>query len=494
MINRALAACAALVLCLTLLPGCRHECCYDSEPATPRESAPVKPDGTPKPSTSAKAADTPKPSVPAKTDDTPPPGFISLFNKKDLTGWRGGETFDHRKLLAMSEADRKKQIDAWTATMTVVGKTGKPHWSVDGNELVNDGEGAYATTEKDYGDIELRLEYKTVPLADSGIYLRGCPQVQIWDHTNPKEFKNGAQKGSGGLWNNSPGAPGKDPLVLADKPFGEWNTVRVIMTGARVTVWLNEKLTVDHAILENYYDRKTPIPRTGPLQLQTHGGEIRWRNVFLREIGSEEANKILASHGEDAGFKQLFNGKDFTGWAGSIGDYEIVDGAIQCKKGKGGFPYYNEEFSDFVARLEIKLPPAGNNGLAIRYPGTGDTAYVGMCELQVLDDDHPSYAKLDPRQYFGSVYGVIAAHRGYLRPVGQWNFEEVTVKGTTIKVELNGTVIVDGDVSKIDPATFMGHSKHPGLLRTKGFFGFAGHNDPVGFRAIRLKPLAPSTK
>ncbi len=497
--TRALAACAALVLCLTLLSGCQHECCVPSEPASPRETAPVNPNETPKPPTSAKAVEAPRTSAPVKNDDTPPPGFVSLYNKKDLTGWRGGETFDHRKLLAMSEADRKKQIDAWTATMTVVGKTGKPHWWADGNELVNDGSGAYATTEKDYGDFELRLEYKTVPLADSGIYLRGVPQVQIWDHTNPKEKANGAEKGSGALWNNPAGSPGKFPLVLADKPFGEWNTVRVIMTGARVSVWLNDKLTVDHAILENYYDYKLkpeerrPIPRTGPIQLQTHGGEIRWRNIFLREIGSEEANKILSSHGEDPGFKTLFNGKDFTGWAGSIGDYEIVDGAIQCKKGKGGFPYYNEEFSDFVARLEIRLPPAGNNGLAIRYPGTGDTAYVGMCELQVLDDDHPSYAKLDPRQYFGSVYGVIAAKRGYLRPVGEWNFEEVTVKGTTIKVELNGTVIVDGDVAKV-PEPYMHNSKHPGLFRTKGFFGFAGHNDPVAFRAIRLKPLAPATK
>jgi hypothetical protein len=207
----------------------------------------------------------------------PPPGFVALFNGRDLTGWRGGDTFDHRKWLAMPEDERAKQDAAWTEDM-------RAHWRADGGELVNDGKGKYATTVKDYGNFELLVDYKTVPLADSGIYLRGCPQVQIWDHTNPAEFKNGAQKGSGGLWNNSPGAPGKDPLVLADKPFGEWNHLRIVMVADRVTVWLNDQLVVDRAVMENYYDRKQPVPARGPIQLQTHGGEIRWRNIFIREI------------------------------------------------------------------------------------------------------------------------------------------------------------------------------------------------------------------
>jgi hypothetical protein len=309
----------------------------------------------------------------------PPPGFTALFNGKDLTGWRGGDTFDHRKLLAMPAEERDGQIAKWTETM-------KAHWRAENSELVNDGQGAYATTEKDYGDFELILQYKTVPKADSGIYLRGCPQVQIWDYTEQEKFTLGADKGSGGLWNNSPGAPGKDPLVLADKPFGQWNTVRVIMVGARVTVWLNSKLVVDHALMENYYDRKTPVPPKGPIQLQTHGGEIRWRNLFIREIGSDQANKILASRA-NAGFQPVFNGRDFTGWAGPTDNYEVVAGAIQCRPQKGGTIHTTEEYADFMARLQFKLPPGGNNGLAIRYPGEGDTAYGGMCELQVLDDN-----------------------------------------------------------------------------------------------------------
>ncbi|HTK78187.1 MAG TPA: DUF1080 domain-containing protein, partial [Gemmataceae bacterium] len=324
--------------------------------------------------------------------------------------------------------------------------------------------------------------------ADSGIYLRATPQVQIWDHTDERQWRNGSDKGSGGLWNNSRGAPGKDPLVLADKPFGEWNKFRIIQVGERTTVYFNDKLVVDHARMENYWekDRKNPLFRTGPILLQTHGGEIRWRNMFVREIPPAEANDILLKHNNE-GFRDLFNGKDFTGWAGPVENYDVKDGAIVCKPRKGGNIHTKDEFSDFVARVEYKLPPGGNNGLLLRYPGTKDGAYEGLCEIQVLDDTDPKYARLDARQYNGSVYGMVAAKRGYLRPVGHWNFYEVTVKGPTIKVELNGTLIVDADVSKV--TEFMGNRPHPGKDRTSGYFGFAGHNDPVAFRTVKIKPL-----
>ena len=152
--------------------------------------------------------------APAVRSQAPPGGFTALFNGKDLAGWRGGDTVDHRKYLAMAADKRAEQDAKWTADMS-------QHWRAEGDELVNDGHGRYATTTKDYGDFELLIEYKTVPKADSGIYLRATPQVQIWDHTDERQFRNGSDKGSGGLWNNSKGAPGKDPLVLADKPFGE---------------------------------------------------------------------------------------------------------------------------------------------------------------------------------------------------------------------------------------------------------------------------------
>lgn len=235
---------------------------------------------------------------PAMAQNEPPPKFSALFNGKDLAGWRGGNTFDPARLAAMPAAERAAQIEKWTTSM-------KEHWRVDAGELVNDGKGDYATTDKDFGDFELLVDYKTVAGADSGIYLRGCPQVQIWDINQPSLPKNpdrNPNKGSGGLFNNTPRTPGRDPLVVADKPFGEWNHFRIVMVGDRVSVWLNEKQVVDHAVLENYFDkeRKLPIPRTGPIQLQTHGGEIRWRNIFIREIGADEVAKIMAEYRKDA--------------------------------------------------------------------------------------------------------------------------------------------------------------------------------------------------
>ena len=410
--------------------------------------------------------------LPAFAQNEPPAGFTALFNGKDLAGWRGGETDDPRKYAAKPDAEKK----AWTDDML-------KHWKVEAGELLNDGKGKYATTEKDYGNFELLVDYNMAPKGDSGIYLRNAPQVQIWDPWDNDGGKLGRTKGSGGLWNNSPGAPGKDPLVLADNKPGEWNKFRIIMVGARVSVWLNEKLVVDHAILENHYDRKTPIPAKAPICLQTHGAPIKWRNVFIREIGSEEATKILkAKTSKD--YAPIFNGKDFDGWAGPVDNYEIVDGAIVCKKGKGGTIYTKEEYADFGVRLEFKVPPNGNNGLAIRYPGTGDTAYVGMCENQILADD---YKGIDPRQAHGSAYGMAAAARGYQHAIGEWNFQEVWVKGSRIRVELNGTPILETDISKLDPAGFMAKSPHPGKDRKSGHFGFAGHNDPVMFRDVAIR-------
>ena len=406
-------------------------------------------------------------------DVNPPPGFGAMFNGVDLTGWHPEDTNDPRK---KNKTTPEQVADALT------------HWKVENGEIVNDGHGVYLTSDKHFGDFELFIDYKTVPKADSGIYLKATPQVQIWDSTEEAKFNLGADKGSGGLWNNSKGAKGKDPLVLADKPFGEWNTFRIRQLGARTTVYLNDKLVVDDAPMENYWDkdRKIPLAPKGPIQLQTHGGEIRWRNVFYREIPAEEANKLLRER-DEKDFTPIFGGKDLTGWKGAVENYEVKDDAIVCKPGKGGVLHTADEYGDFVARVEFKLPKGGNNGLAIRYPGEGDTAYTGMCELQVLDDGDSRYAKLDPRQAHGSAYGMVPAARGYLRPVGEWNYEQVTVKGSTITVELNGTVILNADLSKV--TEFMSNSPHPGKDRTSGFFGFAGHNDPVMFRNIAIKKL-----
>lgn len=402
-----------------------------------------------------------------------PEGFTPLFNGEDLNGWHGRPHLDPRQW----EATEQEKKDEWQTEV-------QQHWSINNGVIINDGHGAYLTTDKEYGDIELLIDYKTVPKADSGIYLRGTPQVQIWDSTEEAKFALGADKGSGALWNNSPGAAGKDPLALADKPFGEWNSLRIVQVGARTSVWLNDQQVVDFAIMENYFDRESPLFAQGVIQLQTHGGEIQWRNLFVREIAAEEANKWLREN-DNADYTSIFNGKDLSGWKGATDNYEVIEGAIRCKDGHGGVLHTSDEYADFTARMEISIPAGGNNGLAIRYPGEGDTAYVGMCELQVLDNDAEKYANLDPRQYHGSPYGMLAAKHGYLRPAGQWNYQTVTVTGSTIRVELNGSVILNGDLSKV--TEFMADSPHPGKDRTQGYFGFAGHNDPVRFRGVEIR-------
>lgn len=215
-------------------------------------------------------------------EPSPPEGFRAIFNGQDLTGWYGLNPHSAANLEGEQREANLQQQRAEFAE----------HWRVEDGALVNDGHGPYATTEEEFGDIELLLQYKTVPGADSGIYLRGAPQVQIWDWNqefNPLNPTRKPHLGSGGLFNNTPDAPGRDPLVLADKPFGEWNQFRIRQVGARTWVWLNDQLVVDGAIMENYWDRSQPLPAKGPIMLQTHGGEIRWRNIFVREIGEQEA-------------------------------------------------------------------------------------------------------------------------------------------------------------------------------------------------------------
>ncbi len=420
-------------------------------------------------------------SAAAQQDNRPPAGFSALFNGENLDGWIGQRNINPYELAELTDDELAKMRAEDRQNM-------QQHWRVEQGEIINDGAGVYLATEKEFGDFELLIDYKTVAKADSGIYLKACPQVQIWDYTEAGgKWEIGADKGSGGLWNNRPGTAGKDPLVLADKPFGQWNRFRIRQIGQRTSIWLNEKLVVDHAIMENNHWKKgAPLPPRGPIWLQTHGGEIRWKNIFAREIPVAEANQILADHGAD-GFKSVFNGSNLEGWAGPVENYQVVDGAIQCKAGRGGTIYTNDEYDDFVVQFEFQLPPGGNNGLAIRYPGSGDTAYSGMCELQVLDNTAEKYSGLDPRQFHGSAYGMAAAHRGYLREPGQWNFQRVTVSGTTIRVELNGTLILDTDLSAI--TQYMNNRPHPGKDRRQGHFGFAGHGDPVAFRQVKIKRL-----
>ncbi len=216
----------------------------------------------------------------AAAQPAPPAGYRAIFNGEDLAGWHGLNPHLAAKLVGEKRdtALRKQRAEF------------SEHWRVENGELVNDGHGPYATSDELFGDIELLLEYRTVPKADSGIYLRGTPQVQIWDSNqvfDPERPDRKPHLGSGGLFNNTPGAPGRDPRTRADKPFGEWNQFRIRQVGDRTSVWLNDKLVVNDAVMENYWDRSKRLPATGPIMLQTHGGEIRWRNLFVRTIDAD---------------------------------------------------------------------------------------------------------------------------------------------------------------------------------------------------------------
>ena len=201
------------------------------------------------------------------------------------------------------------------------------------------------------------------------------------------------------------------------------------MIGEKVSVWLNGELVVDNVTLENYWDRNIPIFPKGSIELQAHGTDLAFRDIYVREINESDFN--LTPEEKAEGFVALFNGRNLDNWVGNKTSYVVEDETIVVKPGdgSGGNLYTEKEYSDFIFRFEFMLTPAANNGIGIRAPLTGDAAYAGM-EIQVLDDTAPVYADLKPYQYHGSVYGVIPAKRGFLKPLGEWNYEEITAKGT----------------------------------------------------------------
>ena len=198
----------------------------------------------------------------------------------------------------------------------------------------------------------------------------------------------------------------------------------------------------------------------------------------------------LTSDEKKDGFQSLFNGKDLDAWVGNKKSYRVEDDniVIDPKGGGGGNLFTEKEYSNFIFRFEFQLTPGANNGLGIHAPLEGDAAYVGK-ELQILDNTASKYANLKPYQYHGSVYGIIPAKRGFLKPVGEWNQQEVMVNGSKIKITLNGTTIVDGDFMEASKNGTMDGKDHPGLKRTNGHIGFLGHGDVLKFRNIRIKEL-----
>ena len=402
------------------------------------------------------------------------PGYLPMFNGKDLFGWQGLAT-DPLTKATLSEGELKKLQQEADEKL-------KEYWSVRDNSIVFNGDGSNLCSIKSYGSFEMIVDWRITKKGDSGLYLRGSPQVQIWDTSR---VEVGAQVGSGGLYNNQ--VYESDPLLVADNPVGEWNTFRIRMIDQRVTVYLNGQLVVDNVVMENYWDRSIPIFPQGSIELQAHGTDLAFRDIYVKELDYPRATITQEEISE--GFIPLFNGKDFTGWIGENHSYLVEEGNIVIRPTKGGGNLFTErEYSDFIFRFEFKLTPGANNGLGIRTPLKGDAAYAGY-ELQILDNTAEVYENLQPYQYHGSVYGILPAKRGYLKPVGEWNSQEVMVKGEDIRITLNGTIIVEGNLKEVTKSGTADGKEHPGLQRTSGHIGFLGHGSLLWFRNIRIKEL-----
>ncbi len=407
-------------------------------------------------------------------------GFVSLFNGKNLDGWKG--------LVANPIVRAKMSAKELAAAQVKADQQMAMDWKVEDGMIIFDGKGYdNLCTEKQYGDFEMLVDWKLYPGAepDAGIYLRGTPQVQMWDTAR---VNVGAQVGSGGLYNNQ--VHMSKPLKLADQKVGEWNSFIIRMIGERVSVWLNGELVTDNVILENFWDRKQHIFPIEQIELQAHGSKVAYRDIYIKEIPRPEPF-VLSKEEESEGFKILFDGTNLDEWTGNKVDYTVESGNIvlyPTTTGSGGNLYTKDQFDNFVFRFEFMLTPGANNGLGIRTPMEGDAAYVGM-ELQILDNDAPIYENLEEYQFHGSVYGVIPAKRGALKPLGEWNYQEVIADGDNIKITLNGTTILEGNIREASKNGTLDGRDHPGLLNKTGHIGFLGHGSPVKFRNIRIKEL-----
>ncbi len=393
-------------------------------------------------------------------NNQPPEGFTALFNGKDLSGWKGlvGDPVKRAHMTPQELA----------AAQTGADRQMRDHWHVVDGVLYFDGDGANLCTEKDYCDFELLVDWKIEKNSDSGIYLRGAPQVQIWDAA-------ARGTGSGGLFNNQK-HPDK-PLVTADVPAGRWNTFRIIMRGEKVTVYLNEKLIVDHVVMENYWERDKPIYPAGAIELQAHHTPVYFRNIYIKEL--EPHNPLFSGY--------LLQHNSLDGWqviGGPPDSWTVKDGVLATNGKGGGWISSVREFADFRLELEFRLPPDGNSGVFIRAPHSGDPAYTGL-EIQVLDDAAQKYAHLQPWQYTGSIYGVVAPAMRAGKPAGEWQKMTVQCRGPKILVILNGKQIVLVDLADYTHKL----PKHPGLKRRKGYIGLQNHSTRVEYRNIYLQEI-----
>lgn len=349
-----------------------------------------------------------------------------------------------------------QNLDGWQVTGCDVG--------VEDGKLVLKGGDGFVRTNETHRDFVLELDWRARREAkyDSGIYIRSAlpEEGKPWPARYQVNLLQGGEGNLLGLKGDQSKAAQSKGLVKAN----DWNHFKLTVVGDTAALEINGQPAWKASGLE------APEGYIGFQSEVDGGGQFEFRNVELTDLD----------------YKPLFNGQDLTGWTGDTKGYFVENGSLVSRENSGGKIFTTGEYSDFSLRFDFKLTEGGNNGVGIRSPLEGDPAYVAM-EIQVLDDTSPRYRTIAPWQHHGSIYGVVASKPGHLKPLGEWNHEEIIANGSKIKVILNGVTIVDADLAKVN-GTLDGKD-HPGVNRSTGHIGFLGHGAKIEFANIRIREL-----
>ena len=393
-----------------------------------------------------------------------PDGFVSLYNGKDLTGWKG----------MIAEEDWNGKGPGWRrallpetlwAKQAEADKSMREHWSVRDGVIFFDGlkGGTSVATTKDYRNFEMLVDWRLLRVyGDSGFYLRGMSQVQIWD---PNTW--GGQ-GSGGLWNNRDGFFGA--TTREDRPIGDWNTFRMRMVGDKVTVWFNDVKVVDAVPLENCWNYDWPIPLVDNIQLQCHGDPVEFRNIFIKELPEDPADvpdPAAAVRGERvdllkdglAGW-QASDPKARMGWSvkdGVLSNFITKDPKAASRGGSGGTHLQTKrtDFFDFDLSYDVLVPAKCNSGVYLR----------GRYEIQVCD----SFGKKPDTHTMCSLYDLVAPCVAAEKPAGEWQHVDLTLYKRHLTVSLNGVKIIDNaPIAGVTPCAVDWNETVPGPILLQG--------------------------
>ncbi len=280
-----------------------------------------------------------------------------------------------------------------------------------------------------------------------------------------------ASRDAGGQWRNLKTVSDRGKEY---RDYYEWVMAAV---GDRITVYVNGRKVIDY---QDNTHRRSGFPAIGGVKCRALFRDVEIMNLDGKLAPAESGKEVQE-------FVSLFNGKDLNGWMGpAIAGYSVENGNLVCLPKTRAPLLTKQEYDDFTLQFEFKLTPGANNGIGLRTPPTGNPAYDGL-EVQILDDSSPRYRQISPESYHGSLYGVAAAKRGHLKPVGQWNSQEIVCEGNRLKVTLNGNTILDTTLDQTGNVITPDGKAHPGLKRRRGHIALMGHKSRVEFRNLRIR-------